>query len=400
MNRHGGFSSQMNENEPQLAGGAATANGDSRKTQALLVRLRPSGPWRFGSVTGEAHDVDSIYRSDSLYSAVSSAMATLGQMEEWLESTALAAVPEVRFTSCFPWQGEHLFVPPPASTWPPPSAKARFPSASFVPAGVARRLTAGEVPEEGRWAVDPPSRCLVPAARSGASCGPFRIRVRSSAAVDRLTPGRNLAHRTACVEFAPGAGLWTLATFAGEAARNRWREPVAAAFRLLADSGFGGRRSLGWGRSEQPEIEERFLEELLPLDRPLKTEPPAEEAAPGLFDHIAIGGRKPSPPPPSKPAAEEEGRWWLLSLFCPDPSDALDWKAGNYRLIVRGGRVEGPMASGEPKRLVRMIAEGGVIRCERPPRGSAPDVRPEGFPRPVLRYGHPVCVAMPSGVTA
>ena len=50
--------------------------------------------------------------------------------------------------------------------------------------------------------------------------------------------------------------------FADEAARDQWQDPVKAAFRLLADTGFGGERSRGWGRSETPE----FIEGELPGD--------------------------------------------------------------------------------------------------------------------------------------
>ena len=52
---------------------------------ALLVRLRPTGPWRIGPDSGARDRVDRIYHSDSLYSAVSSAMARLGLLDEWLE---------------------------------------------------------------------------------------------------------------------------------------------------------------------------------------------------------------------------------------------------------------------------------------------------------------------------
>jgi len=51
--------------------------------------------------------------------------------------------------------------------------------------------------------------------------------------------------------------------FADEAARDRWQQPVKTAFRWLADSGFGGERSRGWGRSEAPEFIEGTLPELI-----------------------------------------------------------------------------------------------------------------------------------------
>ena len=54
----------------------------------LVVKLRPTGPWRIGPDSGERHDVDSVYHSDSLYSAITGAMSILGFLEDWLSATA------------------------------------------------------------------------------------------------------------------------------------------------------------------------------------------------------------------------------------------------------------------------------------------------------------------------
>ena len=68
----------------------------------LIVKLRPTGPWRIGPDSGARNRVDAIYHSDSLYSAVAQAMSRLGALEEWLDATARAATPAVCFSSCFP----------------------------------------------------------------------------------------------------------------------------------------------------------------------------------------------------------------------------------------------------------------------------------------------------------
>ena len=235
----------------------------------LVVKLRPAGPWRIGTDSGARNRVDAIYHSDSLYSAVAAAMARLGSLDEWLDATARAratarnGAPAVSFSSCFPFLEEIGFVVPPRTIWPPTSpalmsARVRWKSARFVPLGVVQAMLAGQALDENHWSLDGPSECLVPEGRPG----PFRTGVRWSAAVDRLT-GAAERHSIACLEFRPGAGLWTIVSFQDEAARSRWLEPIKAAFRLLADTGFGGERSRGWGRSEPPEFTEGTLPEMV-----------------------------------------------------------------------------------------------------------------------------------------
>jgi CRISPR type III-A-associated RAMP protein Csm4 len=330
----------------------------------LLIRLRPTGPWRIGPDSGDRDRVDRIYHSDSLYSAVCAAMLRLGMLDEWLDATARAEEPAVRFSSCFPFQEDTLFVVPPCNLWPPPaSAKIRWKGARFVPLSVVDTLVAGQAIAEDRWMIDGASECLVPLATPPSS-GPFRASVRSRAAIDRAGEGA-APHSTACLEFTPGSGLWMVAAFSDDAARERWRNPIEAALRLLADSGFGGERSRGWGHAEMPEIVEGDLPGLL-LKR-------AEEAT--------------------------ETAYWMLSLFHPAASDAVDWQRGNYVLTTRGGRVESQAGSGEPKKQTRMVSEGSVIFAQSEPRGAATDVAPEAFPHPVYRAGFALALAIPISPT-
>lgn len=312
----------------------------------MIIRLHPTGPWRIGPDSGDRDRVDRIYHSDSLYSALSTSMARLGLLEEWLEATAKAAEPAVKFSSCFPFHADTLFVVPPRTVWPPPpSAKVRWKGAQFVPMSVVEDLVHGRAVSEESWAVDGASQCLIP--HSGQ--GPFRVSVRSNAAVDRQGMGVE-PHSSACLEFAPQAGMWMMASFRDP---ERWKQPVMAALRLLADSGFGGERSRGWGRAEVS-----FSDEHAPL---------------------AI-------------SAEGEVAWWMLSLFHPAAADSVDWQRGDYVLTTRSGRVE---HSGDPKRTTRMVAEGSVIVAQAEPRGAAMDVAPENFAHPVYRAGFALAVAIP-----
>ncbi|HLK67913.1 MAG TPA: hypothetical protein VKU19_30985 [Bryobacteraceae bacterium] len=261
----------------------------------LVIKLRPVGPWRIGPDSGARNRVDYIYHSDSLYSAVTAAMGRMGSLDAWLDATARRAqAPEVCFSSCFPFLDEIGFVVPPRTVWPPVgralvSARVRWKSARFVPLGVVQAVLSGQQLDDNHWMVDGASECLVPAGRPG----PFRTAVRWSAAVDRLT-GAAERHSTACLEFRAGAGMWTIVSFLDQAAHTRWADPVKAAFRLLADSGFGGERSRGWGRAESPEFIDGMLPDMIlppiqavspsteepepvPVTEPPQEQPPIEE---------------------------------------------------------------------------------------------------------------------------
>jgi len=342
----------------------------------LVVKLRPSGPWRMGPDSGARNRVDAVYHSDSLYSAVTSAMARLGSIEEWLDATGRSPEPAVCFSSCFPFLNDIAYVVPPRTVWPPASqassARVRWKSARFVPLSVVQAILAGRKLDENHWTIDGPSECLAPAGAPG----PFRTAVRWSAAVDRLT-GAAERHATACLEFRPGCGLWTVASFAGEAARDRWREPIKAAFRLLADTGFGGERSRGWGRSEAPEFVEGALPEMiLPATRETVARAPVEEAA---------GGQAEAPAPQVEPPSEE------LAAE-PAAAEAIEAPAPTPEPAGSGWQAEAPAPQDEPpsEELAAEPAAAEAIEAPAPtpePAGSggqaeapAPQVEPAAEP--------------------
>ena len=308
----------------------------------LEIRLRPTGPWRAGQRAGDRERVDGVYHSDALYSAVTHAMNSFGWMEEWLAATAGASGHSgVRFSSLFPCVGSTRLIPPPRTAWPPSGAgKLYVEGARLVPLEVAR---AGIV-DASRWSVDGASECLLPVGVSA----PFEVSLRSAAAVDRIT-GSTEPHRTACLEFAPGAGFWGLVD-----TDEIWEPRVKSALRLLADSGFGGERSRGWGRAAEPEFSD----------------------ASALF-----------------PAQGQSGAWWLLSLYSPHSDDAVDWTKGDYASVTRGGWTDSPSGSVK-KKQVRMIEEGSVLVAPSL-RGRAVDVAPDGFAHPSWRAGFALAVPAP-----
>jgi CRISPR type III-A-associated RAMP protein Csm4 len=324
---------------------------------SVLVRLRPSGPWRIGPDSGDRDRVDRIYHSDALYSAVSGAMARLGDLEEWLDATARHSDPAVRVSSCFPFHGDTLYVVPPRHVWPPAaSTKVRWKGARFVPLKVVESVLTGKPLSEDAWVIDGESECLLPSSLPVGSAL-FRSSVRSSAAVDRAGEGVT-PHSSACLEFTPGSGLWFIAEFSSDTALDQWSRRFQTAVRLLADSGFGGGRSRGWGRAETPEFTDN----------------------PSLLQ--------------SAPDGVETGHW-MLSLFHPTENDNIDWQRGDYSLTTRGGRIESDAGWGEMKKNTRMVAEGSVLVANEQLTGAAPDVAPDGFEHPVYRSGFAVSLRVP-----
>jgi CRISPR/Cas system CSM-associated protein Csm4 (group 5 of RAMP superfamily) len=337
---------------------------------ALLVRLRPTTPWRIGSASGARDETGFIYHSDTLYSALCAAMASLGTLDTWLAATAQTPSPDARVSSMFPFRQETLLAPPPRSHWPPPpSTKIRWTAAQFAPMSLIAGLLRGEPLDEDNWVLDPPSACLLPVDRRSESTGPFRPVQRASASVDRLDASSVEASRIACLEFAPDSGLWCAVEFASDAAATEWSPKIESAFRLLADSGFGGQRSRGFGRSAMPEFGRGELPRLL-----IPT----------------IGASEP----------EAAGEWWLLSQFSPAEGDLIDWSHGAYAIDERGGRMESVSGWGAEKKVARMVAEGSVLRAALPPHGCARNVAPDGAAHPAWRAGFGVSIAIPAKVTA
>ena len=323
---------------------------------ATLAKFRPAGPWRFGAHTGSREETDAIGHSDLLYSALTHALAALGELDAWLAATAGAGEPAVRVSSMFPFQGRTFFAPPPRNFWPPASHRLRFKSARFAPLALIQDLVSEQPLREDRWEVDPVSGCVIAAGGQA----PFRVVRRTMAAVDRPT-GAAMAYETAALEFASNAGLWAVIVYRDEAARDRWQGPVEGAFRYLADTGIGGERSAGWGRAEHVEFTR------------------------GVWPDLVL----------TSPAGEGERGYWLLSLYNPAAADGVTLDRGDYALVARSGRVESNAGWGAAKQSLRMMEEGSVVLASRAPQGRAVDVAPAGFAHPVYRWGVALSIAVP-----
>ncbi len=353
---------------------------------AFVVRLRPTGPWRIGVDSGARDRVDRIFHSDALFSAVSQAMLRLGQLEEWLAATAGAAgEPAVRLSSLFPFLDEIQFVPPPRSLWPPaPSPKVRWRNARFVPLSLVRDLVAEKALHDNRWFLDGDSGCLLPS-EPGERSGPFRVALRSHAAVDRVSGAAVEVHRTACLEFAPGAGLWGVVSFADADAEARWSEPVRAAFRVLADTGFGGERSLGWGRSAQPEFVAGTLPDLIvpePVRAPLPPAPPVRAAVhtPTALE-LLREYTSPKPAAEVEPSAAEPPAPVEPEASVPEPAVESELEAPAEEPVSETAVAVEPT---EPEPAAEAAPEPVPETPEPAPAAApAPEPVPEATPEPV-----------------
>jgi CRISPR type III-A-associated RAMP protein Csm4 len=351
----------------------------------MLIRLRPRGPWRYGPGDGASDRVDVTFRSDRLYSALTLAMRQLGFLELWLNATARTDTPSFAWSSLFPFQGDTLFAPPPATAWPPRPqlvassspiflSKMRWNAVRFVPLSLIESILMGQQILADQWLPDPESGCLL--RRDRPSISPFRASTRFTAPVDRLSGLSRSANSLACIEFEPSSGLWAVIRFRDVDAESVWADRIAAGFRLLADSGFGARRTCGWGHADTPEIQRGAWPDLL---------------LPKAASAIASNGNE---------TGSGITLYWLLSLYSPASADAVDWSLGNYQLTIRGGRVDNAPAAVSEKKAVRMITEGSVIAALSELAGAFVNVAPDYFSRPIRRAGLALALALPAATTA
>ena len=340
---------------------------------AVLIRLRPLGPWRYGPGDGGNDRMDKLFRSDRLYSAVTLAMRQFG----YVGRMARRDRARVQSTGCI-----ELLV----------SLSSRHAVRSAAAHALAASINAGDfaqpgVPLEnslGRGAVCTGCMSSIPCSRAvpfwpisgcpirkvAACCGvtvrirtPFRVVMRTRAAIDRLSQTAAHVDSFACVEFEASSGLWCAIRFADAAAETQWSDKMKAAFRLLADTGFGGGRTAGWGQTAAPEFQDGAWPNL-------------------LLPRTAKASAKSS----SNGDSGDSAAYWLLSLYSPAQSDSPDWSQGDYELVTRGGH---------SRKTTRMIGEGSVLLAAREPAGVALDVAPAGHEHPVYRAGFALAVRLP-----
>lgn len=302
--------------------------------------------------------------------------------------------PPLLLTSAFPFAGDVLFFPMPASLTPwlsPATLRRRskeLKRVRFLSEGLFRRMLAGEqmddrlFPEEDRepekgvplqggtfWvAADEveklPEAMWRPAGREIPRRALRHHRVFAAAqvprvTVDRLSSASNIFH-AGRVSFATGCGLWFGVEWRAPhtpvgAGGPSYEEAFHRALAVLSHDGLGGERTAGYGGFSWERAGE------IPLPSP----------DPGV-------------------------RMWLLSRYHPTPDElptALTGSIG-YSLVSVGGWLRTWQGAAQRRQRLWLVAEGSIIRPEGAgPWGDLTDVRPRyqnpagDLPHPVWRYG-------------
>lgn len=289
----------------------AIGPGDQR-VNVTLFRFAPRGPVRFGRGDAGANPTTG---SDTLFSALCLALRDLYgpvRLASFLRAAASGEAP-VRFSSLVPYIGDTTLLPTPllgtnTASWVSPSRFAALiqgtdpGDATTMQDGIVA-VNAGEAATEKVW--------------------------------QEATFGSD---STRAVVFAPDCGLAAYAVVSPD-----WNEYVQAALKSLGDSGFGGRRSRGFGQFD-------------------------------VTQHTA-----------DLPTSPNAAAYCVLSRYVPTASELADGVLNNgarVRLIDSSGVIGSPDGAGTLRKRLRMVAEGSIVSPasgHRPPNGQLVDVTPDGF---------------------
>ncbi|MGQ9716759.1 MAG: type III-A CRISPR-associated RAMP protein Csm4 [Anaerolineae bacterium] len=334
--------------------------------------------------------------SDTLFAALMDAALCTGSNGDEFVRPFLEANPPFLLTSAFPFAGNVLFFPMPASLmpWLSPAVLRRrskeLKRVRFLSEGLWRRMLDGERMDEWLFPEDKgqkPQKGValqggtfwltadevkdlpetMQRAPNGRPIPPHTLRhhrVFATAQVPRVTVDRvssasNIFH-VGRVSFADGCGLWFGVEWRNAdvpvgAGGPSYRETFHRALAVLSDDGLGGERTAGYGGFSWKRAGEITL-----------------------------------PPPGSG------GLVWLLSRYHPtsrELPDALTEGIG-YNLVSVGGWLRTWEGAAQRRQRLWLVGEGSLVRTVGSgPWGDLTDVRPRyvnpdgDLPHPVWRYG-------------
>ena len=317
--------------------------------------------FHFGRLSGSQEDSSVVFPSDSLFAAlVHTAAQTLpsAAFEAWISGFA-SGRPDFLLTSAFPRASSVRFYPMPllrdhidfdALGIQLKAVK----KTAFISEALFKRILSGEsvsivldpdnaVPLQGKKVrvSHDEYQNLPDAVKTGGKLWSAEKRPRVT--LDRASAASALFF-SGHVDFAPECGLWFALS-----ERKKAEIDIDVLLQKLADQGFGGLRSAGFGAAGLEKSEEIEL-----------------------------------------PNADA-GRWINISRYLPAPDEVPAVLTGEtaYTLEEVGGWLYSPGIRAERRRMVHMLAEGSVLNTSgKALYGSMADVQPdyEGT-RPV---GHPV----------
>jgi CRISPR-associated protein Csm4 len=344
-----------------------------------IYRLAPRSAFHFGLRGVGIEETATFCPADTLFSAL---CLTLREwepegdqaLEGWLSRFPPlngGGPPPLRLSSAFPYAGQVLFFPKPLlpanltfGTGHSPAKtlkKIAFVSHGILRPWLARQELAGQLHDDqllhgGTVWVTRDERQELEAFRDP---GSGQIRMWAEQAVPRVTidrmTSRSSVYQAGAVRFGPEAGLFALADFpdgGGQAEAAR----LKTLFQVLGHGGLGGERSSGYGQFEA--------------------------AAPQPFEGFgAVQGDLFLTLSPYHPTAAEVGAGVLGA-------------GASYSLLTRRGWVGSPEGLNLRRRLVRLLAEGSVLRRQNlPSLGDLVDVTPRdaddkvALSHNVWRYG-------------
>jgi CRISPR-associated protein Csm4 len=293
---------------------------------------------------GALEGTESIIRSDTLFSAFVNGYRLLyeGDKFDALTRQLETGNSPLRFSSAFPFAGGDYYLPIPRNQIPKDKQAKKV---QFVALETWQRLINGENVEDllasGAGKALP---SLVETEDSPKEAMPWTVLDTPRVGLDRQSnhPGERFFH---CGEthFANKAGLYFLASYSDDKIRDKAR----AVWRLMADEGLGGDRTVGKGLFAYPQIEQ------VSLDIP-----------------------------------DQATGWISLSLYYPNGDEIAGLTDGYYDLIQRCGYIYSMGGRTLRRRPVSMFAEGSVFPSTSKRLGKLVNTTPARFTlHPVYRSG-------------
>lgn len=293
---------------------------------------------------GALEGTESVIHSDTLFSAFVNGYRLMyeGGKFDALARQLEADEPPLRFSSAFPFVSNNYYLPVPRNQIPKDKQAKKV---QFVELETWQRLINGENFED--LATSGSAKTLPPLGKDEdyqKEAMPWAVLDTPRVGLDRHSnhPGERYFH---CGEthFADNAGLYFLADYRDDKIRDEAR----AVWRLIADEGLGGDRTVGKGLFAYPSAEPLFLE-----------------------------------------VPDQAAGWISLSLYYPATDELFGLTDGYYDLIQRCGYIYSMGGRTLRRRPVSMFTEGSVFPSPSMRFGKLVNTTPERFTlHPVYRSG-------------